>query len=107
MFVSLGRLEEALPLAEEALALDRRLWAHVGGVHRDVATGLNNLSQVYDSLGRLEEALPLAEEATCVARVVCAGLPPSAHGGLLRNVEETLRGVNERLSRRPARGSLE
>ncbi len=105
VYALLGRLEEALPLAEESLALKRRLWAHVDGVHSDVATGLNNLSQVYTSLGRLEEALPLVEEAACIARVVCAGLPPSAHGGLLRAVEENLRGVKERISSSPARGS--
>jgi tetratricopeptide (TPR) repeat protein len=105
VYASLGRLQEALPLAVESLALQRRLWAQVDGVHSDVARGLNKLSQVYVSLGRLKEALPLAEEAVRIARIACAGLPRTAHDGLLIAVEENLRGVKERISRTPARGS--
>jgi hypothetical protein len=97
----MGRLEEALPLAEESLALDRRLWAGVGGVHSDVSRGLNNLSQVYQGMGRVEEALPLAEEAVAMARAVCAGLGRGAHGALFEVCVGTLRGVEAAIARLP------
>ena len=91
VYESLGRLEEALPLAEESLALQRRLWAGVDGVHSHVARGLNNLSQVYQAMGRLEDALPPAEECLAAQRRSRAGVGRAhiRYAGGLKNAADT------------------
>jgi CHAT domain-containing protein/DNA-binding SARP family transcriptional activator len=60
-----GRYLEAIPLAEEALSLNRE---RLGARHRAVATNLNNLARLYVELGRYDEAEPLYKEATAILR---------------------------------------
>ncbi|NEQ47500.1 MAG: tetratricopeptide repeat protein [Leptolyngbya sp. SIOISBB] len=60
-----GRYLEAIPLAEEALSLNRE---RLGARHRAVATNLNNLARLYVELGRYDEAQPLYQEAIAILR---------------------------------------
>ena|GEM_PF-5833597 len=55
-----GKYSEAIPLAEQALAIRQRI---LGQQHRDVASSLNNLARLYKSQGRYEEAEPLYRQA--------------------------------------------
>ena len=58
-YESAGRLDEAIPLYEKALA-DR---AHIlGTVHPSILTTRNNLAVAYRVMGRLSEAIALFEE---------------------------------------------
>ena len=55
-----GKYDEAVPLAERALAIRRKI---LGEEHPDVATGLNNLAALYENQGRYAEAEPLYQQA--------------------------------------------
>ncbi|MEO0533328.1 MAG: CHAT domain-containing tetratricopeptide repeat protein [Cyanobacteria bacterium P01_A01_bin.123] len=55
-----GHYSEAIPLAEEALAINE---AALGPNHPDTVVSLNNLALLYDSQGRYEEAEPLYLQA--------------------------------------------
>src|SRR5215469_3246395 len=55
-----GKYQEAIPLAEKAVDIARRLR---GPEHRDTATTLNNLASLYDDLGEYAKAEPLYQEA--------------------------------------------
>jgi tetratricopeptide (TPR) repeat protein len=58
-----GRLADARPLAERALAIDE---AVMGPDHPDVTIRLNNLATIMGDLGRAGEARPLAERAAAI-----------------------------------------
>ncbi|NER24952.1 MAG: tetratricopeptide repeat protein [Symploca sp. SIO1C2] len=55
-----GKYDEAIPLAEKALAILLRI---LGEEHPDVATSINNLAGLYESQGRYEEAEPFYLQA--------------------------------------------
>jgi CHAT domain-containing protein/Tfp pilus assembly protein PilF len=55
-----GRYSEAIPLAEEVLAISE---AELGPNHLDTATSLNNLALLYEAQGRYEDAEPLFQRA--------------------------------------------
>ncbi|MFC8850687.1 tetratricopeptide repeat protein, partial [Micromonospora sp. NPDC057141] len=74
----LGRREEALPPAEEAAAIYRRLAEAIPGAYLpELAGSLNNLGLRLSELGRREEALPPVEEAVTIRRRL-AGANPAA-----------------------------
>ncbi|MBC7243145.1 MAG: tetratricopeptide repeat protein, partial [Anaerolineae bacterium] len=86
---ALGRPQEALPLAQEALAIRRRL-AEVNpdAFLPDLAMSLHNLAKFLSAQGRPQEALPLALEAVQTLAPFFAGLPRAFAkwmGGFLRN----------------------
>jgi tetratricopeptide (TPR) repeat protein len=56
----LGRHEEALERAQEALAMHR---VSLPAGHSDIATSLDNIARLLRALGRYEEALARAQEA--------------------------------------------
>nr|WP_187329212.1 CHAT domain-containing tetratricopeptide repeat protein [Halomicronema hongdechloris] len=60
-----GRYQEAIPLAEEALAIRRQ---QLGERHPDVAASLNNLAALYEAQGRYGEAEPLYQESLAIRR---------------------------------------
>ncbi len=55
-----GKYDEAIPLAEQALAIRRKV---LGQDHPSVATSLNNLAALYESQGRYREVEPLYRKA--------------------------------------------
>jgi CHAT domain-containing protein/Tfp pilus assembly protein PilF len=59
----LGRYSEAMPLAEQVLAIRE---AQLGPDHPSTATSLNNLAGLYDSMGRYGEAEPLYRRALAI-----------------------------------------
>ena len=58
-----GKYAEAIPLAEKALAIRKKV---LGDNHLDVATTLNNLASLYHSQGRYTEAEPLYKESLAI-----------------------------------------
>jgi tetratricopeptide (TPR) repeat protein len=73
----LGRREDALAAAEEAVALYRTLAAQRPDAFRpDLATSLNNLAAMLSDLGRREDALAAAEEAVALRRTQAAAFRP-------------------------------
>ena len=60
-----GRYQDAIPLAEEALAIRRE---QLGERHPDVADSLNNLALLYEGQGRYGEAEPLHNKALAIRR---------------------------------------
>jgi serine/threonine protein kinase len=65
-----GRGDQAQPLAERALAIERRL--HPGN-HIDIAASLRTLGYVLANAGRPEAALPLQTEALAMLRELFPG----------------------------------
>ncbi|MET8689338.1 tetratricopeptide repeat protein [Streptomyces sp. NPDC004732] len=62
-----GQANQALPLAERALAITE---AVLGPDHPDTATRLNNLAATFSDLGRHAKALPLKERALAITEAV-------------------------------------
>ena len=58
-----GKYEQAIPLAEQALTLAKKMY---GEEHPAVATSLNNLGLLYSSMGRYEEAERYYEQALAI-----------------------------------------
>jgi serine/threonine-protein kinase len=75
-----GKYAEALPLAEEALALRRRVW---GEEHTDVATSLFNLAAVLSASGDYARAEKVIRESLAMRRKLLGGGHP--HVGLTLN----------------------
>jgi tetratricopeptide (TPR) repeat protein len=72
----LGRREQALAAAEEAVGLRRPLAAdRPDAFTPDLARSLNNLANTLSELGRREQALAAAEEAVRLRRVLAAARP--------------------------------
>ena len=72
----LGRREEALKAAEEAVQIRRALAAaRPEAFTPDLAMSLNNLANRLSELGRREEALKAAEEAADLYRALAAARP--------------------------------
>jgi tetratricopeptide (TPR) repeat protein len=79
----LGRREEALTAAEEAVRLRRTLAASRSDAFTaDLAASLNNLATMLSALGRREEALRADEEAVRLGRVLAAARPDAFAPGL-------------------------
>lgn len=60
----LGKYEQALPLANQALALRE---AELGPDHIATGSSLNNLAEIYRKMGQFDQALPLYERAVGIA----------------------------------------
>lgn len=75
----LGDYEQALPLLEEALALQRRLPEEY---ELDVAQALNDLAMVHRGVGRYAEAEVLFRESLTLRRGFWGGLHPKISGSL-------------------------
>ncbi|MGK7935249.1 MAG: tetratricopeptide repeat protein [Xenococcaceae cyanobacterium] len=60
-----GKYNEAIPLAEQALAIRKKV---LGDNHPDVAESLNNLAVLYESQGRYTEAEPLYQQALTIRK---------------------------------------
>jgi tetratricopeptide (TPR) repeat protein len=72
----LGRQEDALAAAEEAVAIRRSLAAaRPDAFLPDLAQSLNNQANFLSELGRREEALAAAEEAVAIRRSLAAARP--------------------------------
>jgi tetratricopeptide (TPR) repeat protein len=91
----LGRREEALGAAEEAVAIRRRLAeARPDAFLPDLAKSLNNLSAFLAGLGRREEALAANEEALATYR----GLAEMRPDAFLPDVAWSLSNLSTRLA---------
>lgn len=62
-----ARYTEALSLYQEALKMTEQEYS---STHPNVATGLNNLAELYRTLGRYREALPLFQRALAIREKV-------------------------------------
>ncbi|MEA5535844.1 CHAT domain-containing protein [Crocosphaera sp. XPORK-15E] len=60
-----GKYNEAIPLAEKALAIRKKV---LGDNHPDTAGSLNNLAVLYYSQGRYSEAEPLYKQALAIRK---------------------------------------
>nr|WP_069473831.1 tetratricopeptide repeat protein [Microcystis aeruginosa] len=58
-----GKYNEAIPLAEQALAIHKQ---QLGDNHPSTASSLNNLAELYQSQGRYSEAEPLYKQALAI-----------------------------------------
>ena len=76
MFAWMGRREDAVAAAAEAVHVHRRLAeADPAAFEPDLATSLNNLSADLSGVGRREEALAASEEAVTMRRELAAARP--------------------------------
>jgi tetratricopeptide (TPR) repeat protein len=76
MLSDLGRREDALAAAEDAVRLYRALAAaRPDAFTADLAMSLNNLANVLSELGRREDALAAAEDAVRLRRALAAARP--------------------------------
>jgi tetratricopeptide (TPR) repeat protein len=83
----LGRREEALAQAEEAVRLYRQLaQARPDAFLPYLAGSLNNLATMLSDLGRREEALAQAEEAVRLYRQLAQARPDAFLAGLARSL---------------------
>ena len=97
----LGRYSEAMPLAEQVLAITE---AQLGPDHPSTATSLNNLAELHRSMGRYGEAEPLYQRALAIKEAQLGPDHPSTATSL-NNLAELYRsmgryGEAEPLSRR-------
>jgi tetratricopeptide (TPR) repeat protein len=91
----LGRREDALAAAEEAVAQYRRLAAaRPEAFLPDLAASLNNLGNQLSELGRREDALAAAEAAVSIRRRLAAARPEA----FLPNLAMSLNNLGNRLS---------
>ncbi|MGB5896605.1 MAG: tetratricopeptide repeat protein, partial [Geitlerinemataceae cyanobacterium] len=68
-----GQYTEAIPLAEQALAI----WEKVlGAEHPDVATSLNNLAMLYQAMGNYSGAEPLYQRSLAIREKVLGAEHP-------------------------------
>jgi tetratricopeptide (TPR) repeat protein len=83
----LGRREDALAVAAEAVSLYRTLAAQRPDAFRpDLAGSLNNLAGRLNALGRWEDALAAAEEAVSLRRTLAAQRPDAFRPDLAMSV---------------------
>jgi tetratricopeptide (TPR) repeat protein len=84
----LGRREEALAAAEEAVDTNRELAAARPDAFRpELARSLNNLAIRLRELGRREEALAAAEEAVDIRQELAARWPHAHQHELRRSLQ--------------------
>jgi tetratricopeptide (TPR) repeat protein len=96
----LGRREEALLAAQEAVDIYRELAAARPDAFRpDLAASLNNVANRLSDLGRREEALQAAQDAVEIRRELAAARPDAFRPDLamsLNNVANRLSGLGRR-----------
>ena len=68
-----GKYQEAIPLAEKAIELAKRVY---GPEHPNTATSLNNLAELYDYMGEHAKAEPLLQEALRIRQKVLGSEHP-------------------------------
>ena len=73
LYRSQGKLSEAEPLYQQALAMRQRLFE---GDHPDVASSLSNLAALYNYQGKLSEAEPLCQQALAMKQRLFPGDHP-------------------------------
>ncbi|MDY7104815.1 MAG: tetratricopeptide repeat protein, partial [Actinomycetota bacterium] len=84
---AVGRREEALATAEEAVAIRRRLAdANPAAYLADLAMSVNNLANRQSAVGRREEALATAEEAVAIRRRLADANPAAYLANLATSV---------------------
>ena len=97
---ALGRREEALAAAEEAVAIYRRLAAaRPDAFEPDLAASLSNLGSRLSAIGRREEALAATEEAVAIYRRLAAARPDAFEANLaasLNNLGYWLQDIGRR-----------
>ncbi len=92
----LGRREDALAAAAEAVALRRTLAArHHDAFRPDLATSLNNLAAMLSELGRREDALAAAEEAVALRRTLAAQRPDAFRPDLAMSLNNLANRLSE------------
>jgi CHAT domain-containing protein/Flp pilus assembly protein TadD len=69
-----GKYDEAVPLAEQALVIRKRV---LGDRHSDVAVSLNNLAELHRNQGRYEKAEPLYLESLELLKSLLGNLHPN------------------------------
>jgi len=74
LYNSQGKLAQAEPLYQEALAMSKRLFSDD---HPDVAQSLNNLAFLYQSQGKLAQAESLCQEALAMSKCLFPDDHPS------------------------------
>ncbi len=77
-----GKYNEAIPLAEQALAILKKV---LGENHLNTATSLNNLAGLYEFQGRYAEAEPLYKEALAIYKQQLGDNHPST-ASILNNL---------------------
>ncbi|MEN9374370.1 MAG: hypothetical protein RIR79_1922 [Pseudomonadota bacterium] len=96
----LGKREEALAAAQEAVSIRRTLAATRPDVFNpDLAMSLNNVANVLSELGKREEALAAAQEAVSIRRTLAATRPDVFNPDLamsLNNVANRLSDLGQR-----------
>ena len=73
LYDSQGKLSQAEPLCQQALAMRQRLFE---GNHPDIAQSLNNLAALYRSQGKLSQAEPLYQQALAMRQRLFEGDHP-------------------------------
>ncbi len=93
---TLGRREEALLKAQEAVAIRRELAADRPDAFRpDLAMSLNNLANRLSELGRREEALLMAQEAVAIRRELAAARPDAFRPDLALSLNNLAKFLSE------------
>ena len=82
-----GKYNEAIPLAEQALAIRKKV---LGDNHPNTARSLNNLAGLYESQGRYSEAEPLYKQALAIKKQQLGDNHPSTATSL-NNLAELYR----------------
>ncbi len=91
-----GRPAEALPPAQEAVAIRRELAAAYPDRYRPgLATSLDNLGNRLSALGRPAEALPPAQEAVAAYRELAAAYPDRYRPDLARSLRVLARVLDD------------
>jgi tetratricopeptide (TPR) repeat protein len=86
-YTAIGRPEEALAAAEEAVSIHRALAkARPDAFLPDLATSLNSLGGKYDALRRYKEALKAAKKAVSIHRTLAKARPDAFLPGLARSL---------------------
>ena len=80
VFYNQGRYAEAVPFAQQALAISEKI---NGPEHPATATGLNNLGSLYESMGDYAKAEPLLKRSLAISEKVLGPEHPDAAISLL------------------------
>ncbi|MGD0109963.1 MAG: tetratricopeptide repeat protein, partial [Rhodopila sp.] len=92
----LGRREDALAVAEEAVSLYRALAAQRPDAFRpDLALSLNNLATMLSELGQREDAPAVAEEAVSLRRALAAQRPDAFRPDLAMSLNNLANRLSE------------
>ena len=98
-YYATGRYQEAIPLAQRALAITEKAR---GPEHPDTARSLNNLAMLYQAISAYAQAAPLYEHALAIMRRRSAPSIPTPPSRLTISPRCTLRPLP---TRRPSRST--